>query len=70
MIIAGDYVTVHMHFTGHFTGRLGEAAGGGQRIDFIATDLIRVTDGRVTDNWHIEDNLTLLWQMGLMPRAP
>ncbi|MBP0495120.1 ester cyclase [Pararoseomonas indoligenes] len=68
MIIAGDYVTVHMHFTGHFTGRMGDAAGQGQPIDFIATDLIRVTDGLVTDNWHIEDNLTLLQQMGLVPK--
>jgi predicted ester cyclase len=68
MIIAGDYVTVHMHFTGHFTGTLGDARGSGQPIDFIATDLIRVTDGRVTDNWHIEDNLRLLQQMGLVPK--
>jgi hypothetical protein len=32
--------------------------------DFIATDLLKVTNGRITDNWHIEDNLTLLTQMG------
>jgi predicted ester cyclase len=24
MIVAGDYVTVHMSFTGHFTGRFGQ----------------------------------------------
>jgi hypothetical protein len=24
-----------------------------------------VENGRITDNWHIEDNLTLLKQMGL-----
>lgn len=70
MVIAGEYVTVHMHFTGHFTGEFGTTRGGGQPIDFIATDLVRVTAGRISDNWHIEDNLTLLWQMGLMPRAP
>ena len=66
MIVAGDYVTVHMHFTGHFAGRMGGTQGSGQPIDFIATDLIRVTQGRITDNWHIEDNLTLLRQMGLV----
>jgi predicted ester cyclase len=65
MIVAGDYVTVHMEFTGHFTGEFGHAKGSGQAIDFIATDLLRVTDGLVTDNWHIEDNLTLLTQMGV-----
>ena len=27
--------------------------------------LLKVTNGRITDNWHIEDNLTLLTQMGV-----
>ena len=54
-----------MEFRGHFTGTFGKATGHGQAIDFIATDLLKIADGRVTDNWHIEDNLTLLSQMGL-----
>jgi predicted ester cyclase len=65
MIVAGNYVTVHMKFTGHFTGALGHTQGNGQEIGFIATDLVKVSDGRITDNWHIEDNLTLLKQMGI-----
>jgi predicted ester cyclase len=65
MVVADDYVTVHMEFKGHFTGTLGKAKGQGQVIDFIATDLLKTTDGRITDNWHIEDNLTLLSQMGV-----
>jgi predicted ester cyclase len=65
MIVAGDYVTVHMKFTGHFTGKFGQAQGAGQAIAFIATDLVKVENGRITDNWHIEDNLTLLQQMGV-----
>jgi predicted ester cyclase len=65
MVVANDYVTVHMRFKGHFTGRFGSTAGRGQAIDFIATDLIRIANGRITDNWHIEDNLTLLSQMGV-----
>lgn len=65
MIVAGDYVTVHMTFHGHFTGKFGTHQGQGQSIDFIATDLVKVTKGRVSDNWHIEDNLTLLTKMGV-----
>jgi predicted ester cyclase len=65
MIVADDYVTVHMTFKGHFTGAFGKIEGQGQAIDFIATDLLKITDGRITDNWHIEDNLTLLTQMGV-----
>jgi predicted ester cyclase len=65
MIVADDYVTVHMTFKGHLTGAFGKTKGQGQAIDFIATDLLKITDGRITDNWHIEDNLTLLTQMGV-----
>lgn len=70
MVVANDYVTVHMEFKGHFTGRFGSAHGTGQPVDFIATDLLRLTDGRITDNWHIEDNLTLLTQMGVVKLKP
>ncbi|WP_375777611.1 ester cyclase [Bradyrhizobium sp. ma5] len=69
MIVAGDYVTVHMQFRGHFTGSFGTTKGSGEAIDFIATDLLKVTGGRVTDNWHIEDNLTLLSKMGVAKLA-
>jgi predicted ester cyclase len=62
MIVAGDRVVAHLGFTGHFTG----AFGGRQLVDFIATDILRISDGRVVDNWHIEDNLTLLQQLGLV----
>jgi hypothetical protein len=26
--------------------------------------VLRVTGGRITDNWHLEDNLALLTQLG------
>lgn len=70
MIVAGDFVTVHMKFTGHFTGTFGQTQGKGQPIEFIATDLVKVENGWITDNWHIEDNLTLLQQMGVAKVAP
>ena len=61
----GDYVTVHMRFAGHFTGTFCQAPGQGQAISCIATDLVKIENGRITDNWLIEDNLTLLQQMGV-----
>jgi predicted ester cyclase len=65
MIVTDNYVTVHMSFTGHFTGTFGQTQGKGQPIAFIATDLVKVENGRISDNWHIEDNLTLLQEMGV-----
>lgn len=65
MIVAGDRVVAHLHFRGHFTGTFNGTAGHGQPVDFIATDIYRVADGRIADNWHIEDNLTLMRQLGV-----
>src|SRR5207249_7936854 len=62
MIVAGDRVVVHLHFRGHFTGRFKQTQGQGQAIDFVATDIYRIANGRIADNWHIEDNLTLMQQ--------
>jgi predicted ester cyclase len=64
MIVAGDRVVTHLHFRGHVTGRFGQIQGQGQTINFIATDIYRIADGRVAENWHIEDNLTLQRQLG------
>jgi hypothetical protein len=35
-----------MDFKGHFTGTFGKTKGQGQAVDFIATDLLKVTNGR------------------------
>lgn len=66
IVAQGDRVTVRLHFTGHFSGRFGEVQGQGQAVDFQAFDLYHVVDGRIAENWHLEDNLTLLRQMGIV----
>jgi predicted ester cyclase len=66
-LVVGDRVVSHLRFTGHFTGTFQGVQGHGQLVDFIATDILRVQDGRITDNWHLEDNLTFLREVGLVP---
>lgn len=68
-LVVGDRVVSHLRFTGHFTGTFKGVHGKGQKIDFIATDILRVAGGKITDNWHLEDNLTFLQQAGLIPGA-
>lgn len=68
MIVAGDRVTAHYRFHGHFTGQWAGMQGKGQDIDFIATDIYRIEGGSIVDNWHIEDNLALMRQLGLVAR--
>lgn len=66
MLVVGDRVVSHMRFRGHFTGMFKTTPGAGQPVDFIATDVYRVVDGRIVENWHLEDNLTLLTQLGIV----
>lgn len=66
MILAGDRVVAHLRFTGHFTGQFKGVQGRGQIIDFIATDIYRIADGRIAEDWHLEDNLTFLQQAGII----
>ncbi|WP_186013030.1 ester cyclase [Burkholderia gladioli] len=66
MIVAGDRVITHLRFRGHFSGSFQGVQGKGQPVDFIATDIYRIRDGRIAENWHLEDNLTFLRQLGVV----
>ncbi|MGE8064475.1 ester cyclase [Pseudomonas sp. NPDC089569] len=66
MIVSGDRVVSHLRFTGHFSGTFNGVKGQGQAVDFIATDIYRIADGRIAENWHLEDNLTFLQQIGVV----
>ncbi|MCJ2129774.1 ester cyclase [Methylobacterium sp. E-045] len=67
MIVAGDRAVLHLHLRGHFTGTFEGRQGHGEPVAFVATDIYRVVKGRIAANWHIEDNLTLLRQLGALP---
>ena len=69
MIIAGDRVVVHLHFRGHFSGTFKTLKGQGQRVDFRATDIYQIDNGRIAANWHIEDNISLMAQLQAQPPA-
>jgi len=67
-LVVADRVVSHLRFTGYFTGSFAGRQGRGEPVDFIATDIVRIRDGRITDNWHLEDNLTFFQQIGLAAR--
>ena len=64
VFVVGDRVIAQLQFEGHFTGAFGELKGQGQAISFSAVDMYTIKDGRITENWHLEDNLTLMQQLG------
>src|ERR1700712_4617364 len=65
-LVVGDRVGSHLRFTRHFTGAFMGKQGHGETIDFIATDILRVRASKVTDNWHLEDNLAFMQQIGIV----
>lgn len=70
LYVVGDTFTARLTFTGHFTGTSNGVQGSGQPIDFGAIDIQHVgTDGRIVEDWHLEDNLTFMQQAGLVPAA-
>ena len=66
MVVAGDRVAVRLRLKGHFTGRFGDVVGEGQVINFQAFDLYRIQGTQIAENWHLEDNLGLMKQMGIL----
>lgn len=66
LLIDGTIVAVRARFTGTHLGVLGTFAPTGQPIAFIAFDMHRFGTERITESWHLEDNLTLFSQMGAM----
>lgn len=65
VVAAGDRVVVRLHFTGTFTGKMGKVQGKGQKVDFQAMDLYKVVDGKISDNWHLED-IAMFKQLGMV----
>jgi predicted ester cyclase len=63
-MLVGDRIVSHLRVTGHFTGQRNGARGTGQAIDYLATDIMRVADNRIVENWHVEDHATLYRQLG------
>lgn len=66
LLITGDKVTVRMVFTGTHTGDFMGHKGTGKPIRFFAIDILHVRDGKIFEDWHLEDNLTLLKQLGVV----
>lgn len=65
-ILVGDRIVSHLRVTGTFTGSRKGTEGAGQTIDYLATDIMRVTDKLIVENWHVEDHETLHRQLAVL----
>ena len=64
--VIDNQVISHLHFSGHFSGSFAGRKGDGRAISFDAVDIYTIQDGRITTNWHLEDNLALMKQLGVV----
>ncbi|MFJ1755529.1 ester cyclase [Kitasatospora sp. NPDC088134] len=65
VVIAGEKITARLVFRGHFTGTFDGHRGQGQPVEFNAIDIQHAPGARITEDWHLEDNQTLLRQLGI-----
>jgi steroid delta-isomerase-like uncharacterized protein len=66
LLVVKDRAVVRYIFAGHFTGTFKDLKGDGRAINFRAVDVYRVQNGQISDNWHMEDNLSLMQQLGVV----
>ena len=74
MVAEGDLVTVRSIWTGTYTGEYrGMVVPTPKPVRVIYTNIYRIRDGRVTDNYFVSDRLVLAEQLGFIlspPAAP
>ncbi len=68
LYVTGDTFTARLVFRGHFTGTFQGTKGRGQEVRFDAIDIQHANGPghRITEDWHLEDNLTFMQQIGVL----
>src|ERR1700730_1478188 len=66
LLVSGDKVTARLVFTGTHKGEFMGHPATGKPVRFSAIDVLRIRNGRIVEDWHLEDNLTLLQQLGVV----
>ncbi|WP_240343732.1 ester cyclase [Paenibacillus sp. SYP-B3998] len=67
LLVVGDKVTARLAFTGTHQGEFMGSKPTGKPVQFFAIDILHIKDGKVVEDWHLEDNLTLMQQLGVVP---
>jgi len=67
-IAAGDRVVIRYTWTGTHRGPFAGVAATGQPVRVAGQSIFRVADDRVAEEWHQDDTLGLLQQLGVVPQ--
>jgi predicted ester cyclase len=65
--VVGDKATARLTFTGTHAGTFMGKPATGRPVKFLAIDILRIEHGKIVEDWHLEDNLTFMQQLGVAP---
>jgi predicted ester cyclase len=65
VIVCGDKATVRSTIHGTQDGELFGIPPTGKALEFMAIDIHRLANGQIAETWHIEDFLSVLFQLGV-----
>jgi steroid delta-isomerase-like uncharacterized protein len=70
LVAQGDEVEVSWRARGTYTGAAAGLPASGKRVSLSGMSLLRVSDGRIVEEWQVFNESGLLRQLGLLPGAP
>ena len=70
IIAEGDKVVVRMTTSATHKGYLGDIAPTNNKISYSVTDIFRVDNGKIYEEWASSDFLTMFQQLGFYPPLP
>ena len=70
MLADDDLASARVTATGTHEGEFMGLQPGGRRIDVQIFDMLRISDGQVTEHWGVVDAMTMMRQLGAIPEVP
>lgn len=67
MIAEGDKVAFRMTSRGTQQGAFGSIPPTGKQVTISTIDIVRIEDGKIAEEWGIDDVMGLLQQLGVIP---
>ncbi|SRR5712691_10090586 len=67
VVAAGDRVAGRWTMRGTHTGEFNGIPATGRPVTMAGFSLLRIQDGRFAELWHLEDDLAILRQLGILP---
>ncbi len=68
MITEDDKVVIRYSACGTNSGELVGMPPSGEQVDVTGFDMFRIVNDRIVEWWHCDDYLSLLQQLGMLPR--